>query len=244
MKALLKKLLLFCKQVLRLLPLLCMAGLLLWMLRDRREFSVELLLSYVPEDRLLSVLVLWLLFAVKSVTVMLPVMLLFAASGVLFPLPVALLVNTVGIAVTLTIPYFIGRFSGPDLTWRLMKRHPRLSELRALRSENSFFFAFIVRAMGVLPCDMVSLYMGNTRLPYAQYLSGGVLGFLPDLICASVLGMHLSNMNSPWFWLTAAVNVACCVTSALIYRGWRRKKLAGGEARPGPAERGKSSLGG
>lgn len=214
----------FGKRLLRLLPLLCMGGVLLWMLLSGQEFSLDSLLARVPENRLAALLFLWLAFAVKSISVMLPVMLLFAVSGVLFPLPVALLVNVVGIFITLTIPYFIGLFSGPDLSQRLMVKHPRLKELRAQRSENSFFFSFITRAIGVLPCDIVSLYMGNTRLPYPAYISGGVTGFLPDLICATILGMQITNTDSPWFWVTVAVNIAFCLGSALIYRAWRRRQ--------------------
>ena len=95
-----------------------------------------------------------------------------------------------------------------------------------MRSENNFFFAFIVRAIGILPCDMVSLYMGNTRLPFVPYLSGGVLGFMPDLLCATILGMQISNTGSPWFWLTVAVNLAFCLASTLLYRSYRRRRKA------------------
>lgn len=224
MKAFLK----FCSRLLRLLPLLCMAGFMLWLLLSGREITVETLLSYVPEDRLTTVWFLWLAFAVKSLSLTLPVMLLFAVTGVLFPLFPALLINIVGISITLSIPYFVGRFSGPDLTERLMAKHSRLSELRDFRSRNNFFFAFIIRAVGVLPCDVVSLYMGNTRLPYPDYILGGVLGFLPDLVCATILGAQISNARFLWSWVTVAVNVSFCLASALLYRAVRRRAASGG----------------
>ena len=225
MKAFIQTILRAFVSALRLLPLLCMAGAVLWLLRSGQELSVNTLLSYAPTDKVQAMLFLWLTFTLKSLSVMLPVMLLFAVSGVLFPLPVALLVNAVGITLTLSLPYFIGRFSGPDLTERLMAKHPKLSELRAMRSENNFFFALIVRAIGVLPCDIVSLYMGNTRLPYAPYISGGVLGFMPDLVCATILGMQISHTDSVWFWLTAAINIAFCLASIFLCRLYRRKKM-------------------
>ncbi len=228
MNAVFKSLSALCSRLLRLLPLLCMAAFMLWLLVNGREISVETLLSMMPEDRFLAVPVLWLAFAVKSLSLALPVMLLFAVTGVLFPLPLALLINVIGIFITLTIPYFIGRFSGPDLTERLMVKHPRLSLLRDLPSRNSLFFAFIVRAVGVLPCDVVSLYMGNTRLPYPDYIAGGVLGFLPDLICATVLGMQMDRAGSLGFWVTVAVNLGFCLASILLYRAVRRRAGAGG----------------
>lgn len=213
----------YVSRFMRLLPFLCMAAAVLWFLCCGRELSLEDILSYTPANPLAAALFIWLAFAVKSLSLLFPVLLLFAVSGRLFPLPWALLINTVGIALTLSIPYFIGRCSGADLTDRLIKKHPKLQEFRAMRRRNNLFFAFFVRVMGILPCDVVSLYLGNIRLPYAQYIAGGILGFMPDLICATILGMKISDVSSPWFWVTAAINVLICASSIPVYRLFRRK---------------------
>lgn len=218
-----KKLRLFLTGVLRALPIFGMGAAVIWFFVSGRELSVEELLSYTPAEPLLAALFLWLAFAAKSLSLMFPVLLLFAVAGRLFPLPLAFLVNTVGIALTLSIPYMVGRFSGKDLTERLMDKYPRLKEARELRSSNNFFFAFLIRAVGILPCDVVSLYLGNTRMPYLQYILGGVLGFLPDLICATIVGMKMSDWRSPWFWLTIAVNIFICAVSLVVYRLYRRR---------------------
>lgn len=210
-------------QVFRLLPLLLMAACALWLLLGDVDISFDTLLRLAPEDRFKAVWFLWMAFAFKSMSVMLPVMLLFALSGYLFPLPIALAANAVGTAITLTLPYLVGRFSGPDLTERLAKKHPRLEELRALRNRDGLFLSFIARAVGILPCDVVSLYMGNTRMPYPQYLAGGILGFLPDLVCATVVGMKITEPASPWFWLGIGVNLTLCAAALLYYRAYLRR---------------------
>ncbi|MBO5555547.1 MAG: TVP38/TMEM64 family protein [Oscillospiraceae bacterium] len=209
----------------RLLPLLCMGGLLLWYLKTGHKLTLEDLLHYTPAQPLLAVFFVWLAFALKSLSLVFPVLLLFAVSGRLFPLPMALLVNVVGIAITLSVPYWIGRTAGRDLTQTLQKKHPRLSELRELRHRNNFFFSFLVRAIGILACDVVSLYFGNTRMPFVPYLLGGVLGFLPELVCATVAGMQMSDLHSPWFYITVAVNFLICGLSYLLYRAYRRRTL-------------------
>lgn len=210
-------------QLLRLLPLLCMAAAAIWFLSSGRHMTIEDMLNYTPTQPLLAALFMLLAFALKSMTLLFPVMLLFAVSGRLFSLPVALLVNTLGIAITVSLPYFIGSASGADLTQQLMVKYPKLAQLRAMRQKNKFFFAFLVRAIGVLPCDVVSLYLGNTRLPYPQYILGSVLGFMPDLLCATILGMKISDMDSPWFWLTLGINLIFCTASFFIYRAYVRK---------------------
>ena len=159
----------------------------------------------------------------KLLAALVSVLLLFAVSGQLFTLPVALAVNTVGIAITLTLPYLLGRASELDFTDKLLARYPKLQELRRVRETSSFFLSFIARAVGILACDVVSLYFGSTRLHYPAYIAGGVLGFMPDLICATILGQQIENWDSPAFWITLAVNILACVSAVFLYRWYRRR---------------------
>ena len=52
-----------------------------------------------------------------------------------------------------------------------------MEQLEKLRQKNSFLFAALARAVGVLPGDVVSLYFGAVRLPFAPYLAGSLLPF-------------------------------------------------------------------
>ena len=208
----------------RILPLAGLAGAVGWLLLSGHSITIEDILDYTPTQPLRAALFLWLAFALKSLSMVFPVMLLFAVSGQLFPLPIALAVNTVGIAVTLTVPYLLGRASELSFTDRLLEKYPKLHELRRVRETSSFFLSFISRAVGILACDVVSLYFGSTRLDYPAYIAGAVLGFMPDLICATILGQQVERWDSPGFWITLAVNILACVSSVFLYRWYRRKK--------------------
>ena len=213
----------FGRLFLRCLPLLGLMTAMLWLFLSGKELSVDTVLSYTPKIPLLAALFLLLLYGLKSLSLTLPILLLDTVCGVLFPLPVAILVATLGTAITLTIPYFIGRGAGPDMTEKLQQKHPRLRELREMRSRNELFLAFLIRIVGILPCDVVSLYLGNTRLPFPKYLLGGVLGFLPDIITATVVGMKADDRSSPWFWGAIAVNLLVAGGSTLFYTLYRRQ---------------------
>ena len=225
---------------LRALPLLGLAGAGLWLLLSRQTLSIDTILSYSPERPILAALFMLLLFALKSISLMLPVLLLYTASGILFPLPLALLINILGTAITLSIPYLIGWGAGPDMTVRLQEKHPRLRELRALRRRNELFCSFLVRVIGILPCDVVSLYFGNTRLSYWKYLLGGVLGFLPDILTATVVGMKADDRSSPWFWGAIVLNLTVCIVATLFYRAYLKRRRAERGSAPSEEETKKS----
>ena len=189
---------------------------------------MEAILAYTPSEPILAVLFLWLAFALKSLSLVFPVIALFAVSGQLFPLPIALAVNTVGIAITMTLPYLLGRASELDFSERLIAKYPKLNEVRQLREKSSFFLSFLVRAIGVLACDVVSMYFGSTKMRYLPYITGAVLGFMPDLVCATILGQQIEKYDSPGFWITLAINILCCIGGYLLYR-WYKKKRASAE---------------
>ena len=208
----------------RILPLLGLAVGSGFLLFSGRSVTVEEILNYTPAEPLLAALFLWLGFALKSLSLIFPIYVLFAVSGQIFPFPVALLVNTVGAAISTMLPYLIGRASELDFSDKLIARYPKLRDLRKLRETSGFFLSFLSRAIGVLPSDIVSMYFGSTRLPFPAYISGAVLGYMPDLICATLLGRQIEDVRSPAFWLTASINAVCCLSSYFLYRWYKRKK--------------------
>ncbi len=208
----------------RILPLLGMAAVGGLILFSGRSITVEDILNYTPSEPLYAILFLWMAFALKSLSLVFPVLVLFAVSGQLFPLPIALAVNTVGIAITMTIPYLLGRASELDYSEKLLARYPKLQAIRKLRESNSFFLSFLARAIGVLPCDVVSMYFGSTRMYYPAYIAGAVLGFLPDMICATILGQHIKDYHTPGFWITLGINIIACISSYLFYRWYKKRK--------------------
>ena len=148
------------------LPLVGMAAVGGLFLLTGRSISVDDILNYTPSEPLLAALFLWLAFALKSLSLVFPILAIFAVSGQLFPLPVALAVNTVGVAIAMTLPYLLGRASELSFTDKLLVKYPKLQDLRKLRENSSFFLSFLMRAIDVLPCDVVSMYFGSTKMDY------------------------------------------------------------------------------
>ena len=112
--------------------------------------SVKTVLKYTPENTCLTMAVLFLFFALKSLTVILPLSALYLASGILFSPFMALFVSTCGLAITLTIPYLIGYFSGKKVVQSIQERYPKAQKIMEYQRENTFFACFITRIVGIL----------------------------------------------------------------------------------------------
>lgn len=210
---------------LRLLPLLlCLIMVVLCLASG--SFSAEDILHYAPRDPLLAAGFLLLLYAAKSLSIAFPIIVLQVAAGHLFSPAAALALNLFGLAVDLTIPFWIGRVSGSGLTARLLARYPRLGGLMESQQEHFFFLSFFLRVIYLLPGDVVSMYFGSVKGPYLTCLLGGLLGGLPSLLAATLLGASVSQPGSPAFWLAIGITAGVSVLSLLGYLLWQKRQKA------------------
>lgn len=198
-----------------LLVFLCILG--------NKDYSVQTILDFTPQNPLCAVIVLLLLYALKSATVFFPLIILEIATGHLFTTRIALGINFAGILIILTIPYWIGRTAGMDTVQKLMQRYPRFAELIDRQQGNSAFLCFFLRIISCLPGDVVTMYFGATKTPFLQNLIAGAMGILPGMVLATLIGENIQNPESPMFWISALLTVALSVLSILFYCLYRRK---------------------
>lgn len=209
--------------LLKYIPLgLCLVC-ILFFLCTRREFSVESILQYSPKSPFLAACMMLLLYAGKSMSIVFPMMVLQIVGGHLFPTPVALLVNILGMVVLLTLPYWVGYFSGSELIAKLMKKYPKLAMAVEYQQQDSFFVTFFLRVISILPGDVVSMYFGATKVPFWTYLWGSSLGTVPGVITATLMGSALTDPTSPMFIVSGLLTVFLSVLSLALHH-FRRKK--------------------
>ena len=204
--------------LLRIIPVvLCVVFGLVWFL-NRDEISVESIISHAPENYALAIVFIMLLYAVKSLSIMFPLIVLKLAVGLLFPTFAAIPVNIAGITVSLIISYLIGRISGSNMLDKLKSKYPKLNEIEQGRSSNRFAEVFFLRSVYILPLDVVSLYLGSTKMNFSKYLAASLLGVIPSTIIATVLGTAITEPASPEFWISALLLIGYSVLSGYLYK--------------------------
>ena len=206
----------------RIFMILFWGGLIFFCFVNREKISVNGIVSIVPKDSALSIIVMLILFAIKGVAVFIYGSILYAASGILFSLPVAIIVNTVGTLIMTSIPFFIGKKAGCKMIDTLLKKNKKLELLRDTQNKNEFLVSFFLRMVGLLPADLVAMYLGASGMRYRPYIGGTVVGLMPAIICFSVMGMSIDDIGSPQFKIALIVEIALMLVSLLIYFTWRR----------------------
>ena len=200
----------------RLLAVLFWMFLVLICWSRREHLTMEGILNFTPESPVTAVLVMLGLFLLKSITFVIYGNILYAASGILFSLPAAVFLNIAGSAIMASVPYFMGRKAGAVFLNTLTLKHPKLSVLKDIPQKHPLSSSVMIRLLGILPGDLVSMYFGAGGASYWRYLTGTLIGLFPSIMIFSVMGMSAGDITSPAFRISAAAEIILVLTSFII----------------------------
>lgn len=181
------------------------------------EITVERIVNFTPENSVLTAIIMLCLFALKSITFFIYGGIFYAANGILFSLPVAILMNIAGTIIMTSIPFLIGKKVGNNALEQLTQKSPKLEILKDIPNKNEFFVSFFVRIVGLLPGDLVGMYLGASGISYSRYFLGTQLGLLPAVIAFSVMGMSIDDPASPMFIISACFEVGLMILSVVLF---------------------------
>ena len=167
--------------------------------------------------------VLTAVYFIKGIVMFIPIQLLYLTAGALFGLWWGTVINTAGVAVCLTASWCVGRFFHTDRLSRFMQKYPALAAVDSFGAKNSFFFSYIIRIIGVIPCDVVSLYCGVKGISYLPYITGSLLGMLPGIVLTGMLGANIRTPGSPQFVISLLFHIFTLILSRFLYNKIIRK---------------------
>lgn len=167
------------------------------------------------------------LFAVKSLTIIIPLPSLYLASGILFEPLKAVLISYIGLSITLTIPFILGRWSGTEEMDYLKKKYPKLKKLIEMQKKNEFLASFIIRLIGWFPCDILSFYFGACKTNYIKYITSSLLGASIGVITNTLLGDVILNPLSWQFMGLMLIKIlisssVICITYMVNKDKWNK----------------------
>ena len=82
----------------------------------------------------------------------------------------------------------------------------------------------VIRLMGCLPGDVVSMYFGASGIRYREYLTGTLIGLTPSIVIFTVMGMSADDVTSPAFIISVCCEILTALTSIIWFFCWNRKR--------------------
>ncbi|NLJ99098.1 MAG: VTT domain-containing protein [Tissierellia bacterium] len=178
--------------------IIAIIGIILFIIYGR-GMTVDKILNYTPENQFMTAIFILIMFLCKSLTVMFPVAVIYVVTGILFTPFVAILINILGISISFAYSYWIGYMSEGNIREQLMIRYKKLEKVDTLMKNNEWVATFIVRIVGIVPLDMVSMFLGSMKLSFSKYMTASILGALPILVTTTLIGITVRDPFSMEF---------------------------------------------
>ncbi|MBO4446450.1 MAG: TVP38/TMEM64 family protein [Clostridia bacterium] len=165
---------------------------------ERFENSI----SEIPNPFLI-VICLWLLFALKSLVVLIPASFTCLVTALIFPFPVAVIINLCGYAIMFLAKYFWGKHIGEGGVSKLVK-HSKLLWKYIQDEENGYgtgnpLVLFILRLVPTVPLNPISSMYGKMGYDLWKYMLLSMLGISLRVVSVTSIGSNVGNPFSSAF---------------------------------------------
>lgn len=183
-------------------------------------------LSEMIEGGVLTVSLIIIGFSVvKSFALIFPPAVILSIAGYMLPnWFLAFGVNLISIVLSLSIPYFLGRFTGAGMVDTLSKKFKAIKKIDDFAGTNEIKLTAVFKFAGLLPGDLSSLLFGAMNISYKNYMLGSTLGNLPLIAAYTLFGYVLKNVGeAPW---VVAIPVVIIVVFVLIASVITKKMIA------------------
>jgi len=199
------------------LPTFVLLIIIIAWIRAGEGFSIDRLWSYTPSSYLAAVIFFLLIYAIKSLSFLIPIVVVYVAAGTIFEPFTALVINILGAGIVVTIPYWMGYYFGAGFAGTLLARYKKVEEFIKNREGNGWFVSCFPRTIAFLPLKTISVYLGSLKVPYIKYLFGSILGLMPLLISVTLAGASITQPRSPTFIISVIVMFLSAGVSVGVY---------------------------
>ncbi len=212
-------------QLLSVVFMLGMVGAML-VLMNKLDINIENaahLSTYIKGGTFTIAIIIIAFTVIKSFALVFPPAVIFAVSGLLFDnLWVAVLVNFIGVALSLIMPYYLGRFTGKDMLDTLKSKFPKIKKLDDFAGQNEFMVVYVVKASGVIPSDLMNVIYGAMNVNFMKFFIASNLGMLPFNVLFTLLA-NKGDLSNPYSLLYILPIPVFVVIMSLVVKKMTKK---------------------
>lgn len=202
----------------RFLPFAIVVALLILLNRGYLIITPHQLFNYSPNNLWLAIVFVLLLYVTKPIAFFLPIAVVQITTAMIFSPLQAIILNLIGLAICCTLSYVIGYKLGRKRVESFVQKYKKTQLLMDSAEENQHFYIFIVRAIGVVPIDLTSMFLGSLKVNFPVYMIYSVLGLTPSMLITTAIGQTIQSPTSPTFIISILLKITLIITSVFIYK--------------------------
>ncbi len=156
-------------------------------------------------SRWLIVIVIFLLYILRSLTPIYPYPAIFIITGMVFPARYALIIDAVGMAFTFAFRYYTGIQMGEGWMNKALHRHPAIDRAFTTEGKSDPWVLFALRFVPIFPINTVSQLYGAFEYPFLKYFIISMAAYSYKLISYTFIGNNVYDPLSGRFYIPLIV---------------------------------------
>lgn len=172
------------------------------------------------QSRWLIFVVIFLLFLLRSLSMMYPYPMIFIITAMVFPPYQSFFINLLGMAFTVAFRYYTGYEMGEGTLNFALKKYPDILNAIDEGGKANPVILLALRMVPSLPINTISHFYGSIEYPFLRYMIVSVAAYVPKLISYSFIGNNVYDPFSADFFVPMIALLAFTGSCLLVLRAF------------------------
>ncbi len=172
------------------------------------------------QNKGLILIVILLLFLLRSLSMMYPYPMVFIITAMVFPPYQSFFINVAGMAFTFAFRYYTGYEMGEGTINIALKRYPAVLEAMDEDGRGNPLILLALRMVPSLPINTISHFYGSLEYSFPRYMLISVGAYIPKLISYSFIGNNVYDPFSASFFVPMIVLLLFTGICLLVLRSF------------------------
>ena len=199
------------------LVVVALAALILFIAAQLDMFSIDNIVNYTSRSFPLSVLGFLAIYSLKAIVMVIPITVLYIAAGIVFSPIWAIIVTYICLGMALSIGYLSGKRLGEERVIKMISKQKTLAGFIEFRKDNLSSLCFVSRLIP-LPVELMSMFYGALKMPFATYIGMSLLGKSPYIFAYTLVGASISNPLSIEFIAPFVISLILTFIVLIVYK--------------------------
>lgn len=170
------------------------------------------------QSRWLILVVIFLLFLLRSLSMMYPYPMIFIITAMVFPPYQSFFINVAGMAFTFAFRYYTGYEMGEGTINFALKKYPAILSAMEEDGKGNPIILLALRMVPSLPINTISHFYGSLEYSFPKYMLLSLGAYIPKLISYSFIGNNVYDPFSASFFVPMIVLLVFTGICLLILR--------------------------
>lgn len=168
----------------------------------------------------LILIVIFLLFLLRSLSMMYPYPMIFIITAMVFPPYQSFFINLAGMAFTFAFRYYTGYEMGEGTINFALKKYPTIMSAMEENGKGNPLILLALRMVPSLPINTISHFYGSLEYSFSKYMIISTAAYIPKLVSYSFIGDNVYDPFSPGFFVPMIVLLVFTGICLLILRAF------------------------